>query len=269
MHNNNDSDRCRTQQSLPFRRIGPVDVAAVDREVALATVVKMIRTGGIVGFCNAHTVNMARTKTDFAAALQQALVFPDGFGVDLASKILYGAVFPDNLNGTDFTPELLGTLGEPTPIFLLGSSPGVADVAAKIFEQRFRNVRVVGTQHGFFDDAESPALVKRIRASGARIVLVGMGHPRQEIWGASYGVATGALVMLVGAVLDFTAGRVSRAPMLIRKMRIEWLYRLWLEPMRMSGRYLVGNPQFLFSVLCQRLGRAASAAYALSRDSAR
>ncbi len=252
---NEDVERDSALFSLPTRRIGPVDVAVVDRDTALSTVVKMLDSGagGIVGFCNAHTVNMARANDDFAAALRKAVVFPDGIGVDLASKLLYGKPFPENLNGTDFTPAFLATLRKPTPIFLLGSAPGVADQVARVFENRYQNVRVVGTQHGFFSDVQAPALVKRIRASGARMVLVGMGHPRQEIWGASYGIATGALVILVGAILDFTAGRVRRAPVLMRKMRIEWMYRLLQEPRRLWKRYLIGMIQFAQVVMHQRL----------------
>ncbi len=240
---------------IPYRLIGGVPVAALRRDRALALVRDAIerRSPAMFGFCNAHTVNMARGSPAFASALARHVLFADGIGVDLASRLLYGSAFPENLNGTDFTPALLRGCGKPLEVFLLGSPPGVAEVAAEHLARRFPGVVIAGTQHGFFAEAESPAIVARIRAAGARLVLVGMGHPRQELWAAAHGEATGAVVMSVGAYLDFAAGRVARAPQWMRRARIEWTYRLMLEPRRMAGRYLVGNARFLVASLRQKL----------------
>lgn len=238
-----------------MRRIGHVEVCVTTLAPALQQISHAIAGGkaGIWGFCNAHTVNMARSLPHFRAALPQMTLFNDGIGVDLASRILYGSRFPENLNGTDLTPALLRQLPAGTPIFLLGSAPGVADRAADTIRAAYPNIAIAGIQHGFFAMQEEEAILARIAASGARLVLVAMGHPRQELWAASACHQLDMPLLCVGAFLDFAAGKVSRAPAVIRSLRLEWVYRLALEPRRLAKRYLLGNVQFLFFVLLQRL----------------
>lgn len=237
------------------RRIGDVDVCVATLDTALQRIGQAVegRKAGIWGFCNAHTVNMARSLPHFRAVLPQMTLFNDGVGVDLASKILYGSRFPENLNGTDLTPALLRRLPAGTPVFLLGSAPGVPDRAADNIRADYPNIRIAGVQHGFFAMQEEEAILARIAASGARLVLVAMGHPRQELWAAWACHQLDMPLLCVGAFLDFTAGKVSRAPALVRKLRLEWVYRLALEPRRLAKRYLLGNVQFVASILLQRL----------------
>jgi N-acetylglucosaminyldiphosphoundecaprenol N-acetyl-beta-D-mannosaminyltransferase/alpha-1,3-mannosyltransferase len=200
----------------------------------------------IVAFCNAHTVNLARGDTSFVKALNSALVLNDGVGVDIARRLLYGAPFPANLQGTDLTSAVLAASAKAMRIFLLGSPPGVAKRAAEILAVRYPQHSIVGTRHGFFDLAtEGLAVAKEIAATRADLVLAGMGQPRQEKWAAEFAAETGAVVMCIGAYLDFTAGTVRRAPRWAQQARLEWLVRLAQEPRRLAGRYLVGNAQFL------------------------
>jgi alpha-1,3-mannosyltransferase len=237
--------------------IGPVRVRGLDYQAALSTVAAMLDSPDkqVVAFCNAHTVNLSRRDARFRHALDRALVLNDGVGVDLARRVLYGTPFPDNLNGTDFTPALLGTVRRPLRLFLLGSRPGVAERAADVLAERFPGHRIVGTRDGFFDPSEGAAVADAIARSRADLVLVGMGQPRQELWAVEHGQATGAVVMCVGAYLDFVAGVVRRAPDWVRKGRLEWLFRLASEPGRLAGRYLIGNPRFAGGVLIDRFVR--------------
>lgn len=236
----------------PVRRIGAVDVAVLDYPAALSAAAAMVdaRTG-IIAFANAHSINLARDNAAFAQAMTQTLVLNDGIGVDLASKLLHGARFPANLNGTDFTPALLDAIEQPIDVYLLGSPPGVAERAAEQFAHRFPRHRVVGTRHGFFTAAERADVIVDIRASGAALVLAGMGQPRQELWAISATGTVDATILCIGAYLDFLAGRVSRAPALIQRLRLEWIYRLMQEPRRLARRYLVGNGAFLWHVMRQ------------------
>jgi N-acetylglucosaminyldiphosphoundecaprenol N-acetyl-beta-D-mannosaminyltransferase/alpha-1,3-mannosyltransferase len=96
-----------------------------------------------------HTFNLALNSPAFSAALSKATVFNDGIGIDVASRILFGAPFPDNLNGTDLTPALLASLDRSTSLYLVGGPPGVAEEAARVLESRFACVSVVGCHHGF------------------------------------------------------------------------------------------------------------------------
>jgi N-acetylglucosaminyldiphosphoundecaprenol N-acetyl-beta-D-mannosaminyltransferase/alpha-1,3-mannosyltransferase len=241
--------------AMETRRIGCFDVVATDTHAALALIVDAVTSdrGGIFGFCNAHTTNLGRADPAFATAARAGILFNDGIGVDIASRLLYGTAFPANLNGTDLTPALLAALPPGTGVFLIGSPPGVADDAAAALTRHFGHIRIVGTQHGFFGADEEPSIALRIRASGARLVLAGMGQPRQEQWAAANQAKTGGVILCIGAYLDFVAGRFVRAPRWMQAARLEWAFRLLQEPRRMARRYLLGNATFLTATLRQRL----------------
>jgi exopolysaccharide biosynthesis WecB/TagA/CpsF family protein len=200
-----------------------------------------------VFYANAHTLNVASEQPALRAALNEAaLVLNDGAGVAIAGR-LRGTPFPENLNGTDFTPRILRAAAEHgLGVYLLGGRPGVAEAAALMLSSTIPGLRVVGCRDGYFDDEESTAVAERIRASGAAVVLAAMGNPRQELWLAEHLAATGArLGVAVGAFLDFAAGEVSRAPRWMNTWGVEWVWRMAQEPRRLWRRYVVGNPKFL------------------------
>jgi exopolysaccharide biosynthesis WecB/TagA/CpsF family protein len=244
-------------ESGAARSIGGVAVIVTDRDTALADLRRAVadRAAGAWGFCNAHTVNCARTIPGYRETLSRMRLLNDGIGVDLASRLLYGDGFPDNLNGTDLSPALLESLPPGTGIFLIGSPPGVAERAGAHLGERFPHIRIVGTQHGFFPAEEEPAIAARIAGSGAHLVLVGMGNPVQEQWAVRNAAHIAAPLLCIGAYLDFAAGIVSRAPGWVRKSRTEWLYRLAQEPRRLASRYLVGNLTFLAAVAHEKWAR--------------
>lgn len=238
-------------EPISARRIGNIDVAVLRNEQALslALTIVSLRQPYMICFANAHTVNMARQRSEFAEALKKALVLNDGIGVDIASRWLYRSSFPDNLNGTDFTPALLNRVASGTRLFLLGGAPGVAETAANAIKAKHGHIDIVGTQHGFFTNEEEADVLRRINASGADIVLVAMGHPRQELWTAQNIDRLGVTAMCVGALLDFYAGTARRAPKWVRQLRAEWAFRLLCEPRRLAHRYLIGNGTFLVHTL--------------------
>ncbi len=205
-----------------------------------------------VAFANAHALNVAAVDSAFRSALQNALVFNDGVGVNLASRILYGSAFPANLNGTDFVPTYLRRTKHRFRIFLLGAKPGTAERAARRLSALCPRHEIVGCQHGYFDARQVSPIVARIRRTAADLVLVAMGNPKQELFIQENLQATGCrLAMGVGALFDFLAGNVRRATPRIQRWHLEWAYRLAQEPGRLVGRYLVGVPVFLMRVLGQ------------------
>ena len=108
---------------------------------------------------------------------------------------------------------------------------------------------------GYFKPSEEPAILERIRGLKPDILLVAMGVPRQELWIARHITAEHCTMPIaVGALLDFMSGAVPRAPKLLRQLRLEWVFRLMVEPSRMWRRYVLGNPLFLARVLRQKLG---------------
>lgn len=240
----------------PRRDIIGVAVAALTHDQALALIERAFdqKRHLRLAYCNAHLANVAANDPALRAALAGFLTLPDGIGVDIASQLLHGAHFPANLNGTDFTPALLAARREPLRVMLLGGKPGVAERAAARLQAEYpqHDFQVLG--HGYFSPDEEPALLARLEQAQPDLLLVAFGNPRQERWiaeklnGRHCSVAAG-----IGAFFDFLAGDVTRAPPFIRRLRMEWLYRLWLEPGRLWRRYLVGNPIFLMRVLRQRL----------------
>lgn len=235
------------------RRIGPLDIAVMTQEGALARVREAVTACRplLVAFANAHTVNTAKGSPALVTALHGSLLLNDGIGMELASRALYGASFPQNLNGTDFTPALLASLSAGTRIFLVGSAPGVAEEAGRRWKTQYSQVEIAGTHHGFFAEEEEPALAARIVASGASLVLAAMGNPRQEIWASENLSRVGMPILCVGALFDFTAGVVHRSPDWIQRARLEWMYRLMQEPRRLGRRYVIGNATFLGGVARQ------------------
>jgi alpha-1,3-mannosyltransferase len=234
---------------VPDRRILGVKFAVLNRSQAIELVGGALDSGKQlkVAFANANTLNLAFNDAAYRLALDNFLILNDGIGVDLASWMKFGCPFPDNLNGTDFVPSFLSAVCKPLRIYLIGSSPEAAREACAKFAENWPHHQVVGWRSGFFHcQHEIDETCSAIQAASPDVLLVGMGNPQQELWIARNAETTGAKLALgVGALVDFLAGRVTRAPRIIRNARCEWLYRLALEPRRLARRYLMGNLLFL------------------------
>lgn len=203
-----------------------------------------------VAFLNAHTSNLAAAEPGFAEALTGFTVLNDGIGVDLASQWAHGERFPENLNGTDFVPAYLAAVEEGLGIYLLGARPGVAEAAGERLLELAPQHRVVGARDGYFSAEETDAVVAEVAAARPDVLLVALGNPTQEFFLAEHGATLDVPVAFgVGALLDFLAGRVHRAPVWVQRLRMEWVWRLAKEPRRMWRRYLVGNVSFLLRTL--------------------
>lgn len=228
-----------------------VPFSALSYEEARELLLGFLRDGGPhqIVIANAHTLNLACADADYRRILRgAALVLPDGVGVQLAAALL-GRRFPHNFVGTDFVPRLLGDLA--VRVFLYGSAPGVAWAAAEVVRRCNPALRVVGVEHGYQDPESVPA---RVAAARPHVLLVALGNPLQERWIARHLEQTGTRIAIgVGALFDNLAGRVPRAPLWVRRLKSEWVFRLYLEPRRQWRRYLIGNPVFLWRVLASRV----------------
>lgn len=236
------------------RWIGRVPIRVIQREQALQAILNdiMSRRPSFITFANAHTVNLAQGDDEFAAALAGAMVLNDGVGVDWASRLLYGTPFPSNLAGTDFVPALLESSPSGLRLFLLGSGPGIAEQAAEKLARLGPGHVIAGTHDGFFPEAKESEIHDAIKAANPDLILVGMGQPRQELWAWRNFAQFGATTMCVGALFEFVAETVPRAPPWMRSARIEWVHRLLQEPGRLWRRYLIGNVAFMARVLRDR-----------------
>lgn len=200
-----------------------------------------------IAFINAHCVNTAQSDAGYRRALQEAeVLLPDGAGINLAAK-LTGRSFQENLNGTDLCLPLCREAAKRgKSLYLLGAAPGVAEKAARNLMLKVPGLRVVGTQDGYFDPENSDDVIQNINESGADILMVAMGVPLQDVWLNKHRSALKPQLALgVGALFDFNAGRVQRAPKFVRQAKLEWVWRLGREPRRMFKRYVIGNPVFV------------------------
>ena len=232
-------------RKLPLCSVLGLPLVSADVETVIRTLLAPGRR--TVFFLNAHCANIRAGNASYAAALARAdYVLPDGIGVELAAR-MQGRRLAANLNGTDLTPRLLRLAARwGMSVFLIGGTPGTADAAAQRLCLDIPGLRIAGTRDGFAGAARPEEAIDEINASGADIVLVAMGVPQQELWIDEHRHLIDApLVLGVGALFDFLAGNVRRAPAWVRRRRMEWAWRLAMEPRRLAKRYLVGNAAFL------------------------
>ena len=196
---------------------------------------------------NVDHVVMLQHHAGLKAAYRDAgMVLVDGAPVLWASRLLspLGGGMPERVAGSDLVPALFNTTAADRALsaYLLGAAPGIADRAAANIRQRWPAVEVVGTYSppvGFErDDAENIAILERIAAAKPDVLIVGLGAPKQELWVHKHRDRIRAKVSLcVGATIDFLAGERSRAPVWMREVGLEWLYRVASEPRRLATRY--------------------------------
>ena len=215
------------------------------------SVLKSPRPDGQPYFCafaNADCLNIAFKNARYAEILNNAdAVWADGVGIAISARLMHTPVH-GNVNGTDMLPFLCR---RGWSIYLFGAAPGVAEKARERLLEEFPRAKIAGADHGFCKTPEEEsAVITRINAAKPDILLVAMGVPKQEEWIVSHrtqlncGIAVG-----VGGLFDFASGRIPRAPMWMRKFKIEWTYRLYNEPVRLFRRYVIGNPLFIWRVL--------------------
>ncbi|NQY17641.1 WecB/TagA/CpsF family glycosyltransferase [Alteromonas sp.] len=241
------------QKALGTREmtIHGIKIKNLNSTEALNHVENLIETASCqsLAFANAHTVNEANSNSDFMEVLKGFSVLPDGVGVDLAAKYKYGHKFKDNLNGTDFVPYLLQNLSSQR-VFLIGGREGVAEKVLNIWKREYSQHEWVGAHHGFLSAVDSQSLSNALATQKIDVLIVAMGNPKQEHWIAEYGARCSAKLSIgVGALFDFVAGEAVRAPTFVRRVRLEWLYRLIKEPKRLGKRYILGNPLFILRTL--------------------
>lgn len=201
---------------------------------------------------NPEFVMMAQKDANFRHILQRArLCVPDGVGLLWAAK-RRGRPLPQRVTGSDGVPIIAERAAQQGwRLFLLGAAPGIAEKAASILCERYRGLHIAGTYSGSPDAGEEDAIVAQVNASGADILFVAYGAPAQDAWIArNLPRLNVAMAMGVGGAFDFIAGIVPRAPESMRRLGLEWLYRLYLQPWRI--RRMIRLPRFVLAVLRER-----------------
>jgi len=206
-------------------------------------------------FVNPDCINIAFRDAAYWEILRHAdWVLADGIGMKIAGKIL-AQPFRQNVNGTDLFPLLCRELqNQDIGMYLLGGRPGVAEKVKDWIQDSYPGVKVSGARDGYYRESEENEVVDAIRRSGASILLVAMGVPKQEMWIHRRLRETNVSVAMgVGGLFDFYSGRIPRAPIWMREIGLEWFYRFYQEPGRLWKRYFIGNFVFLYRVLRERV----------------
>jgi len=240
----------------PILHFWGVDIVNTTMAEALDWIEQRVRQQqqALVAFVNPACLNIAYTDEAYRRVLQHAeRVLPDGIGINIGCRLLNQALLA-NVNGTDLFPRLCERAEQGGySLYLLGGQPGVAELTATAMQQRYPKLLIAGVRDGYFSDAEEPLIIDAINDSGAAVLLVGFGVPKQELWLARCrDRLQPAVCMGIGGLFDYYSGRIPRAPVWLREIGLEWSWRLMQEPGRMWKRYLIGNPLFLYRVWRQR-----------------
>lgn len=233
----------------------PLDPLSMGETVAaVAAAVDEARPMAHLGV-NAANLILARDDPSYLADLAAAdLVTADGQSVVWGAR-LYGIEVPERVSGIDLMEALLDeSARRGWSVFLLGAREEVVDRLADRLTAR--GVRVAGRHHGYFAEDRAVDMAAAIRASGATLAFVGMPTPRKEQFVIHHARPAGIpFTMGVGGSFDVLAGVLSRAPQIVQRLGLEWLYRLVQEPRRLLKRYVVTNTRFLALLVLEATGR--------------
>ncbi len=165
--------------------------------------------------------------------LRSSLNLPDSAGVLWAAQ-RQGQHLPERVSGVDFVEKLCAVLHEGVPVFFLGGRNGAAKQAAEKLRMKNEELIIAGEFEGSPHDAEADDIIRRVNASGAKLLLVAYGAPQQDLWIAQHlsSMPYIRVAMGVGGTFDFLSGRIQRAPQCMQRMGLEWLWRLCKEPRR-------------------------------------
>ncbi|MFX0593082.1 WecB/TagA/CpsF family glycosyltransferase [Melissospora conviva] len=186
------------------------------------------------------------------------LVTPDGQPVRWALNLLHRFGLTDRVYGPQLTLHVLARFAdEGLPVYLYGSTDETLAKLIPALEQMFPALKIAGSEPSKFRTArpgEDAEIAERIRASGARLVLVGLGCPRQEVFTYAMRPLLDMPLMAVGAAFDYHAGLLRKPPPWMQRAGLEWFWRLGLEPGRLWRRYVLLNPAYLARLAAQKTG---------------
>jgi len=186
------------------------------------------------------------------------LVVPDGQPVRWALRWLHGVRLPDRVYGPKLTLQVVDAAARAgMPVYFYGSTEQTLRLLTGNLQRVFPHLMIAGAEPSKFrriSQSEKGAVVQRIRSSGARLVFLGLGCPRQEVWAYEYRDCLQMPILAVGAAFSFHAGVLPQAPTRMQNLGLEWLYRLFQEPRRLWKRYLYLNPLYLSCVILEALG---------------
>ncbi len=236
-----------------------VPIDKVNRKEALDKAIDFIENSEnkVIYTPNSEIVMDANENKDLLNAIKEAdMVIPDGIGLVLASKVIKKPL-NERVTGIDLMESILSYCHEKgKSIYIIGGKPGVSEKAGMEIKEKYPNIQVVGTYHGYFKGLhigcpgheEEVAVLKKINDLKPDVLFVAFGAPKQELWIQEYKKELNVkLLMGVGGSVDVYAGNVKRAPEIYQKLGLEWFYRLIKEPWRYKR--MMALPKFVIEVI--------------------
>jgi N-acetylglucosaminyldiphosphoundecaprenol N-acetyl-beta-D-mannosaminyltransferase len=237
-----------------------IKVCAIDYEFAVATILDSARSG------KRCTTSALAVHGIMTGALDRAhkyrlnhldLITPDGQPVRWALNLLYKAGLRDRVSGPHLTPRVCEAAArEGVSVYFYGSTDPVLERLRANLSKKYPGLQIAGSSPSRFrklTGEEQEQVAETIRASGAGILFVGLGCPRQEVFAYEMGKYLQMPILAVGAAFDLHAGTLSDTPQILQRMGLQWLHRLIQEPRRLWRRYLVTNTQFVVLLCAQWL----------------
>lgn len=238
-----------------------INIHAVDYEHAVATIIKAAAQKRP---CSVSALAVHGVMTGVMDEVQAKrlngldLVVPDGQPVRWALSWLHQKKLPDRVYGPNLTLKVAEAMKkEGLSLYLYGSKQETLDLLVANFHKSYPQLKIVGMEPSKFrklTPEERLEVAQRIKASGAHVVFLGLGCPRQETWAYEYRDLLNMPILAVGAAFDFHAGSLPQAPSWMQNLGLEWLFRLIQEPKRLWQRYIILNPVYLWNILLQYLG---------------
>ena len=215
--------------------------------------------GHYICFCNVHTTVMSRERADYCKIQNNAaLTFPDGAPIAHELRSL-GLTEARRVAGPDFMDAMFSsTMDGRVTHYFYGASPETIAKLEENLRKRYPGIEIRGLYSPPFrrlTAEEDAADIDRINASGADLIWIGLGAPKQEQWMAAHEGRIHGVMLGVGAGFDFFAGTIQRAPKWMQKIGLEWLYRLFKDPKRLFRRYFVTNTKYMWYLLLSRMKR--------------
>lgn len=234
-----------------FNLLG-VQISAVDYDAAVAKIIEAakLQRPFAVSALAVHGVMTGVMDLQHRYRLNHLdLIVPDGQPVRWGLNFLYRLKLPDRVYGPNLTLKVCQAAAESDlPIFLFGSRAETLDKLHANLLQKYPRLQIVGKEPSQFrrlTAEQRDQLVERIKNSGARIAMVGIGCPRQEVWAYEFRERLSMPLLAVGAAFSFHAGELKQAYPWMQRVGLEWLYRLGKEPLRLWKRYVFLNPAYV------------------------
>lgn len=243
------------------RNLLGVAVSALDYEAARDRIVASARSGdrcAVTALAVHGLMTGAMDRTHRARLNEFDIVTADGQPVRWALNLLYRTRLADRVYGPNLTLLICEAAArEDLPVYFYGSTSATLELLTRRLAERFPGLKIAGQEPSKFrklSAAEQGEMVERIAASGARILFVGLGCPRQEVFTYEVTRRLNIAALAVGAAFDYHAGLLREPPRLLQRFGLQWLYRLCQEPRRLWRRYAVTNSQFLALLVAQWTG---------------